>query len=668
MKRMLMRASWCVWLSTAWVMPGCGDGADRLVDAATDGSADTGASDGSIDFGGDGGTSNDLGTPDGFVGVAPSALADGYAASSGFTLSVDASTGVLANDTLGDPVGTVVSFGGGSLGGTAADRVAGATAAIGTGSLVLRADGSFDFTPDTGFLGSFTVDYVLANAEGSASATVTIEVSAGPTAVDDTYAALADTTFQVLGGTADALLANDLGAPAPSVVSFGGGDLGGSVDDHSAGATASFGTTGSLTVTADGGVELVPEAGFSGQFTFDYEIMNALGSSTGTVTITVQAAPTLAGTPPNGEVGVSYAFNFTVSGFPTPTLNVTAGALPPGLALSGNSITGTPTMPGNFSGITVTAGNGVGAPATLDFAITVNSPPAITSAASTTFVVGVAGSFTVTATGTPAPTIARTGALPTGVTFAGGVLSGTPAAGTGGTYPVTFTASNGVGSNAVQSFTLTVNQAPSVSGAPPSGALGTSYNHAFTVAGFPAPTLSLTAGTLPPGLALVGNSITGTPTMPGTFSGLTVTASNGVGSPATLTFSITVNSPPAITSAASTTFVVGAAGSFTVTATGTPAPTIARTGALPTGVTFAGGVLSGTPAAGTGGTYPLTFTATNGVGSNAVQSFTLTVNQAPTVSGAPPSGTVSTSYNHTFTVAGFPAPTLSLTAGTLPPG
>ena len=40
------------------------------------------------------------------------------------------------------------------------------------------------------------------------------------------------------------------------------------------------------------------------------------------------------------------------------------------------------------------------------------------------------------------------------------------------------------------------------------------------------------------------------------------------------------------------------------------------------------GVLSGTPAAGTGGTYTLTFTAHNGVGSDATQSFTLTVNQA----------------------------------------
>ena len=35
--------------------------------------------------------------------------------------------------------------------------------------------------------------------------------------------------------------------------------------------------------------------------------------------------------------------------------------------------------------------------------------------------------------------------------------------------------------------------------------------------------------------------------------------------------------------------------------------------------------LAGTPAAGTGGTYPLTITAANGVAPNATQSFTLTV-------------------------------------------
>ena len=38
--------------------------------------------------------------------------------------------------------------------------------------------------------------------------------------------------------------------------------------------------------------------------------------------------------------------------------------------------------------------------------------------------------------------------------------------------------------------------------------------------------------------------------------------------------------------------------------------------------------LSGTPAAGTGGTYPITITATNGVSPDATQTFTLTVDQA----------------------------------------
>jgi hypothetical protein len=82
---------------------------------------------------------------------------------------------------------------------------------------------------------------------------------------------------------------------------------------------------------------------------------------------------------------------------------------------------------------------------------TLDQAPAITSAPSTTFTAGRAGSFTVTATGYPAPTFSETGALPSGVTLsASGVLSGTPAAGTGGVYSITITASNGVGTNATQ--------------------------------------------------------------------------------------------------------------------------------------------------------------------------------------------------------------------------
>jgi serine protease len=89
------------------------------------------------------------------------------------------------------------------------------------------------------------------------------------------------------------------------------------------------------------------------------------------------------------------------------------------------------------------------------------APPAITSAAGVTFTVGIAGSFPVTTTGTPGATVSESGALPAGVTFNGATatLSGTPAQGTVGSYTVTFTASNGSGTNATQSFTLTVNQA-----------------------------------------------------------------------------------------------------------------------------------------------------------------------------------------------------------------
>ena len=45
-------------------------------------------------------------------------------------------------------------------------------------------------------------------------------------------------------------------------------------------------------------------------------------------------------------------------------------------------------------------------------------------------------------------------------------------------------------------------------------------------------------------------------------------------------------------------------------------------------------MLSGTPLPGTGGTYSLTFTASNGVSPNATQSFTLTIDQTPIFTSA----------------------------------
>ncbi len=65
----------------------------------------------------------------------------------------------------------------------------------------------------------------------------------------------------------------------------------------------------------------------------------------------------------------------------------------------------------------------------------------------------------MTSTGAPTPSLKEIGALPGGVTFndngnGTATLSGTPASGSGGSYPLAFTASNGVGTPANQGFTL----------------------------------------------------------------------------------------------------------------------------------------------------------------------------------------------------------------------
>jgi hypothetical protein len=112
-----------------------------------------------------------------------------------------------------------------------------------------------------------------------------------------------------------------------------------------------------------------------------------------------------------------------------------------------------------------------------------------------------------------------------------------------------------------------------------------------------------------------------------------VASVNAIGSTSSGTAMVTPTNgaiAPGFTSPNSATFTVGSAGTFTVAATGVPAPTLSRSGTLPQGVTFTPGtgVLAGTPPLGTAGTYPQTFTASNAVPPNAVQSFTLTIARA----------------------------------------
>ncbi len=346
--------------------------------------------------------------------------------------------------------------------------------------------------------------------------------------------------------------------------------------------------------------------------------------------------------------GTEGSFTVTATGTPSPTITET-GTLPEGVTFSEGVLSGTPTQDGTYA-ISFEAGNGVGSNAVQSFTLTVDAAPVITSANNTTFTEGTEGSFAITATGFPSPTIAESGTLPNGVTFNNGVLSGTPTV--TGSFPISFTATNSAGFS-VQGFTLTVDSKPAITSANKTTFTeGTAGSFTVTATGSPTPTIT-ESGTLPNGVTFNNGVLSGTPTEGGVYT-ITFTAANGVGSGAVQSFTLTVDAPPAITSASGTTFEQGVKGTFSVTATGTPTPTTTAWGNLPPGVSFSKGVLSGTPTL--QGTYEVTFTASNGIGSPSIQQFTLTVLGLRVTSSSLPAATPGVPYSAQLTATGGTAP------------
>jgi hypothetical protein len=95
---------------------------------------------------------------------------------------------------------------------------------------------------------------------------------------------------------------------------------------------------------------------------------------------------------------------------------------------------------------------------------------------------------------------------------------------------------------------------------------------------------------------------------------------------AALLFTVTGTAAPFFSSANSLICAVGSPCNFTfTTGAGPAASVISEVGALPAGVNFVAPSLSGTPLAGSQGTYVLTMTAANGTLPNAQQIFTLIV-------------------------------------------
>jgi len=311
-----------------------------------------------------------------------------------------------------------------------------------------------------------------------------LEIEGASTA--PTITSIAPSSGPVSGGTGVTITGTNLSSPTS--VTFGGFP-----------GTVTGGGDTSITVTTPPGI-----AGL-----VDVVVTTAGGVATASGGFMYVVAPQITSASSTTFIKGSFA-TFTVIATGTPDPSITnAGGLPLGVTFSAGVLSGTPLTDGIYP-ITFTAHNGVVPDAIQHFTLTVNAAPKITSAASTTFTKGVTKSFTVTTTGRPTPTITETGVLPTGVSFKGRVLSGKSTV--SGVFHITFTAHNGVGSDATQKFTLTVSGLYVTTTSLPNGKRGVWYKLTLHAAGGPVPYTWKRLTTLPKGLSLsAAGVLSGTP-------------------------------------------------------------------------------------------------------------------------------------------------------------
>lgn len=345
--------------------------------------------------------------------------------------------------------------------------------------------------------------------------------------------------------------------------------------------------------------------------------------------------------------------------------------LPPGtgLEVDGDEVrlTGTPTATGTYA-LATTVGNDYSS-APFSRQVVVGEAASVGTVGDQHVVVDEALSLPLTVAGYPAPSVDVTG-LPDGVTYADGVIAGTPTS--SGTHAVTVEVANDWGSDST-SFTVTAGPRPTVT-APTTTLVtaGEATTLPVPVSGAPD---DVTATGLPGGLELTVSgstaTIAGTPSRPTdaaqTSGTATITAHNAFAT-ATTDWSWTVQAAPELAGPATVSTTLGTpfAGAQVV-ATGFPAPEVSVQGAadLPAGVSLdltTPGVVSvvGTPFA--SGTAVLEITADNGVGDPVVRTLTVRALVGPSFVDAAPRLTLEAGSTDELVLAaaGDPLPTLSL--------
>ncbi len=384
--------------------------------------------------------------------------------------------------------------------------------------------------------------------------------------------------------------------------------------------------------------------------------------------VVLNSAPTISGTPARVvKPGVYYSFAPVVSDADGDRLSFTVMNKPSWASFNFQTgeLSGAPDQNdvGSFNNIRISVSDGKASAALPNFNISVteatasNSAPTISGSPATTVTEGTTYSFQPSASDPEGQALAFGIAnKPSWANFDvnTGRLSGTPGTGTAGTYSnIVISVSDGQLSATLPAFNIVVaaavvpNKAPTISGTPATTVIeGTAYSFQPSAADADGDPLTFSAVGVPSWatFSTATGRLSGTPPKgsAGTYSGITITVSDGKASASLPAFSITVSAPPnrapTISGTPGTTVTEGAAYSFQPSASDPDGQALAFGIAnKPSWANFDvnTGRLSGTPGTGTAGTYSnIVISVSDGQLSATLPAFAITVKAATPVTGS----------------------------------
>lgn len=413
----------------------------------------------------------------------------------------------------------------------------------------------------------------------------------------------------------------------------------------------------------------------AGQFSFTVKVTDGTTSAQQQFSITIASGVGITTTSlPGGTVGAPYTQSLAATGGSGRyTWSIASGSLPPGLTLSGATITGTPTTAGQYS-FTVKVTDGVSS-AQQQLSISIGAAIAIAGCPSASAVAGQAYSSSLSATGGTPPYSwsVSAGQLPPGLNLnpGSGAIAGVPAA--AGAYNVTFQAKDSRSATATQACTINVGAALAITTASlAAGTVGIPYSQSLAATGGTPPySWSIISGSLPAGVSLSGAQIAGTPSAAGAFA-FSVRVTDSANSTADASLSITIGAGVSVATCPTSAAIAGQAYSSSATATGgqTPYSWSVATGQLPPGLSLAAssGTVSGTPTQ--AGNFFFTVRVADASSGAATKACAITVGSMLAITtGSLPSGATGGLYSQQLSASGGTPPySWSIVSGNLPPG